>query len=169
MGRRLHKSVLLIAATLLATSTAQAAEDVVKTQRISMELANAIATQAVEACREKGYQVTATVVDRGGTPQVVKRDVYAPAVSVRIARQKAYTAAMFSVSTGEMVEGRSEAAAQLNHVDEVLVLRGGLPVTVQQKVVGGVGVSGAPDSQIDEDCAQAGLDHVSERLQFGGF
>jgi uncharacterized protein GlcG (DUF336 family) len=44
-----------------------------------------------------------------------------------------------------------------------------LPVTVQQKVVGGVGVSGAPDSKIDEECAQAGLDSVSERLQFGSF
>ena len=168
MQRHLRKAIGVLGALML-VSGAQAADDVVKTQRISMELANAIATQAVETCREKGYQVTATVVDRGGTPQVVKRDVYAPAVSVRIARQKAYTAAMFSVSTGEMVSGRAEAAARLDHVEDVLVLRGGLPVTVQQKVVGGVGVSGAPDSQIDEECAQAGLDSVSERLQFGGF
>lgn len=168
MTTLMRKTLAALGVALL-TGGVQAADDVVKTKRVSMELANAIATQAVETCRDKGYQVTATVVDRNGTPQVVKRDVYAPAVSVRIARQKAYTAAMFSVSTGEMASGRGDAAAQLNHVDEVLVLRGGLPVTVQQKVVGGVGVSGAPDSKIDEECAQAGLDSVSDRLQFGGF
>jgi len=159
---------LILAAGLgLALSTPSLAQegDIVDTKRMGMGLAKDIAQTAVTTCREKGYQVTAAVVDRSGRLQALLRDVYAPAVSIDIAQQKATTAAMFSVPSGEL---SADAATSLNHVDTVLALQGGLPIEAGGSLVGGVGVSGAPDSQIDEDCAQAGLDSVSERLQFGG-
>ena len=162
----IRKLTLAAGLTLaLATPAMGQGDDLVDTKRMGMGLAKDIAKTAVTTCREKGYQVTAAVVDRSGQLQALLRDVYAPAVSVGIAQEKAATAAMFSVPSGELPE---DAAASLNHVDTVLALTGGLPIEAGGSLVGGVGVSGAPDSRIDEECAQAGLDAVSDRLQFGG-
>ena len=158
---------LTLAAAALALSAPALAEqgDIMDTKRMGMGLAQDIAKTAVTTCREKGYQVTAAVVDRSGNLQALLRDVYAPKISIDIAQQKASTAAMFSVPSGEL---SADAAQSLNHVDSVLALTGGLPIEAGGSLVGGVGVSGAPDSQVDEECAQAGLDAVSDRLQFGG-
>ena len=42
------------------------AQDVLESRMMSMELARDIAGQAVEACRDMGYQVSAVVIDRSG-------------------------------------------------------------------------------------------------------
>jgi uncharacterized protein GlcG (DUF336 family) len=51
-------------------------------------------------------------------------------------------------------------------LDDLLVLDGGLPVTVAGSMIGAVGVSGAPGGDLDEACAQRGIDGVQERLDF---
>ncbi len=53
-------------------------------------------------CRKKGFQATATVVDKNGNTQAVVRDTLAPPVSIRISREKAYTAVNFSADTSTM-------------------------------------------------------------------
>lgn len=172
MAKRSIYSILIalfLAGPVTSAGAQEGKQDFLSVKRMSMELARDIAEAAVKACREKGYQVTAAVVDRNGDTQVTMRDVYAPEVSLGIARQKAYTAVMFSVSTGELENNRPEAGATLNHVDDLLFARGGLPIeTGSGSMVGAVGVSGAPGGDIDESCAQNGLDAVAERLQFGG-
>lgn len=144
-------------------------QDVVEVQRMSMEIASKVAKEAVETCRDIGYQITAVVADRNGHPQVSMRDVYAPEVSYRIAKKKAFTAASFSADTSSVMENREGLGDTLNHVDGLLFLPGGLVIqTGGSKIVGAVGVSGAPSGDIDRKCAQAGIDAVSERLQFAG-
>ncbi|MFP4561595.1 MAG: GlcG/HbpS family heme-binding protein [Thiohalorhabdus sp.] len=143
--------------------------DFMEVTRMSMEISRDIAEGAVEACREKGYQVTAAVADREGNPQVVMRDVYAPEVSYRIAKEKAFTAVSFSVDTHQLIQDREDVGATLNHMDDLLFADGGLIVeTGNGQLVGAVGVSGAPGGDIDRDCAQAGIDAVSDRLEFAG-
>ncbi|MEF8793976.1 GlcG/HbpS family heme-binding protein [Thiohalorhabdus sp.] len=174
MAMRFGKSVAAFIAgfaSLGITASAGAQEDqaVMKVERMSMELSGDIAEAAVKACRDQGYQVTAAVVDRNGNAQVVMRDVYAPEVSYRIAKDKAYTAVEFSVNTHEVLQNREGIGNTLNHVDGLLFSAGGLIVeTGGGSIIGGVGVSGAPEGEIDRKCAQAGLDAVSERLQFAG-
>ncbi|MDN6179732.1 MAG: heme-binding protein [Halomonas subglaciescola] len=48
----------------------------------------------------------------------------------------------------------------LNTVDELLLLGGGVPVTVDDAVIGAVGVAGAGGSAIDEDCALDAIEKV---------
>lgn len=174
MQLRLGKSfaaVIAGVAVVVATppAGAQEGQDVMEVQRMSMELSRDIAEAAVKECRDQGYQVTAAVVDRNGTAQVVMRDVYAPEVSYTIAKKKAYTAVEFSANTHEVVQNREGIGATLNHVEGLLFADGGLLVeTGGGSVVGAVGVSGAPGGDIDRSCAQAGLDAVSDRLQFAG-
>ncbi|MFB6261000.1 MAG: heme-binding protein [Thiohalorhabdaceae bacterium] len=147
----------------------QRSQDVVEVQRMSMDIASEIAREAVKTCRGIGYQITAVVADRNGHPQVSMRDVYAPEVSYRIAKKKAFTAASFSSDTSAVMENRKGLGDTLNHVDGLLFLPGGLVIeTGSSKIIGAVGVSGAPSGDIDRKCAQAGIDAVSERLQFAG-
>lgn len=174
MKIRSHRMIVAAALVLLTgmppfPAAAQKGGDFMDVTRMSMEVARDIAQAAVTECRNQGYQVTAAVVDRNGTPQVVMRDVYAPEVSYRIAKKKAYTAVEFSADTHEVVENRSGIGATLNHVEGLLFADGGLIIeTGGGALVGAVGVSGAPGGEIDRSCAQAGLDAVSDRLQFGG-
>lgn len=147
---------------------AEGRPDLVDVKRMSMELARDIAQGAVKACRAEGYQVTAVVVDRSGDLQALLRDVYAPRMTMEIARKKAGAVILSGTSSAALDRNRSDIAADLNHLDEVLTMAGALPIEAQGTLVGAVGVSGAPGGDIDAECAQAGIDSVSDRLQFGG-
>ena len=61
-------------ATLVAAIGTQAQAQTVRSERnLSLDLANQIAAASVAACQEKGYAVTATVVDRAATVRAVQR------------------------------------------------------------------------------------------------
>jgi len=47
----------------------------------------------------------------------------------------------------------------------LLIARGGLPINAGGTIFGGIGVSGAPSGEIDEKCAQAGIDAISDDLE----
>jgi len=158
-------SMLLALACLGAPSASQAV-DVLPAREMALELARDIAQGAVDACREMGYQVSAVVVDRDGFEQVVLRDVYASRFTVQIARDKANAVILSGIASGEFVRNRADIRAEMNHVEGILMLEGGLPVEAAGSLLGAVGVSGAPGGDKDAACARAGLDGVAERLQF---
>ena len=141
----------------------------VEVRRLTTDIANEIARGAMEACRDRGYQVTALVVDRSGDTQALLRDVYAPRMTMEIAREKAGAVILSGTASAQLDKSRSDIAAELGHLDEVLTLAGALPIEVGGSLVGAVSVSGAPGGDIDAECAQAGLDGVSEQLNFAGF
>ena len=167
-ARWLFATILgLSVAALPAAGLAQSEQPVtVNIKRLSMEMALRLATATIEACREEGVQVSVTVVDRGGHPQVVLRDVLAMPLSLEVSQRKAYTAMSFNSPTsglGSMVQ------SALNTMPGMMFGAGGLPITVGGAIVGGVGVSGAPSGETDEKCARAGLDEISLDLEMGGF
>jgi uncharacterized protein GlcG (DUF336 family) len=140
--------------------------DVITVKKISMELAAEIATKAVKTCRDQGYQVSAVVVDRSGNMQVAMRDVHASRFTLQIAEEKANAVILGGVSSGEIRKNRADIRQELNHVDGLLIMRGGLPIRAAGSIIGAVGVSGAPGGDKDEICAQKALDTVQERLDF---
>jgi uncharacterized protein GlcG (DUF336 family) len=169
--RKTPLSAITLAAALVlpAAGPAQAQEaPVVEVKRMSMELARDIAENALKSCRERGYQVSAVVLDRSGDPQAILRDVYAPRMTLEIAREKAGAVILAGTSSASLDANRADIASDLNHLDEVLTMAGGLPIESGGSLLGSVAVSGAPSGKIDEECAQAGLDSVSQQLQFGG-
>ncbi|MCW8840855.1 MAG: heme-binding protein, partial [Gammaproteobacteria bacterium] len=130
----------LLAATsigVIGFGPAQAEEPVIiPIKRLSMEMAQQIAQAAVEACREEGVQVAATVIDRGGHPQAVLRDVLAMDLTLTISRQKAYTALSFNSPTSAL-EGRFEGAYAVPKIDGLVISAGGLPITAGGTILGG--------------------------------
>jgi uncharacterized protein GlcG (DUF336 family) len=159
----------LAAALVLATPIAAqgaAGGDFIDVRRMTMELAADIAREAVLACREEGFQVSAVVVDRSGVPQALLRDALASRFTLQIAEDKANAVILSGVSSAEFRRNREDIRPEMNQVEGILVLEGGLPIRAAGSLVGAVGVSGAPGGERDEACARAALERVVDRLEF---
>ena len=133
---------------------------------MTLELAEDIARAAVEACRADGWQVTAVVVDRSGIPQAMLRDLNASRFTIQIATEKANAVILSGVTSAEFRRNRDDIRQEMNHVEGILVLEGGVPIRAAGTLVGAVGVSGAPGGDKDEACALKALETVRERLEF---
>lgn len=132
-------------------------------KQMTMETALQVAQATVLDCREKGYQVAATVVDRSGTVQAVIRDSLAPPVTIPISEGKARAAVNFTSKTSALSD--SLANGPIGRTPGLTMSAGGVPIQVAGSTLGAVGVSGAPGGDIDEACAQAGVDSVSDDLE----
>lgn len=158
---------LAVSLTALFWATASVAEDamIIQVKRMSLETANAIAQATIEACREKGIQIGVTVVDRDGIPQAVMRDTIAPTITLPISEGKAYAAVMFNVPTSQL---SARANTPIGRVPGLIMSAGGVPIQVGGSLLGGVGVSGAPSGETDEECANAGVEAVQTDLEMAG-
>jgi len=43
---------------------------------------------------------------------------------------------------------------------------GGVGIEAAGSTIGGIGVSGAPDGKLDEDCANAGVEAIQDLIEF---
>ncbi len=120
----------------------------------------------MDACRAQGYQVSAVVVNRAGDTQVLLCDSLAARHTMQIAREKAEAVILSGVASAEFRRNRPDIRMEMNHVDGILVLEGGLPIVAGGSLVGALGVSGAPGGDRDEACARAALEKLRERLEF---
>lgn len=163
-------ALALAGALTLSMAAPAAAEEeaMVNIKRLSMEMALKLAQATIAQCRKEGVQIAVTVMDRGGHPQVVLRDVLAPDLTLVISRQKAYTALSFNSATSAM-ENRFTAPFSVGKVEGLVFSAGGLPITAGGMILGGVGVSGAPSGEQDERCARIGLESVTADLEMGAF
>ena len=93
----------LLAGSLIAPVAVQAEDAMVlPIKRLTMDTALKMAQAGVKKCRSLSYNVTVTVLDRGGHPQAVLRDTLAPDITLRISHDKAYTAMSFNAATGTL-------------------------------------------------------------------
>ncbi len=153
---------LLLALAVISTSLLADDPLVVPVKRLSLDTAVKIAQGAVAACREKGIQIGVTVVDRDGTVQVTLRDTIAAPITAEISIMKARTAVNFNAATSTM---KARADSPIGRIDGLVMSAGGVPVLVGgSALVAGVGVSGAPAGETDEECALAGVAKVQEDL-----
>ena len=134
----------------------------IQVSRLTMETALEIARGVVKACRDQGISISVTVVDRDGTPQAMLRDTVAAPITLRISKQKAFTAANFQVLTSELGE---LADGPIGRVRGLTMYAGGVPIEVAGQMLGGVGVSGGSTGEVDEACAKAGIAAVQEDLE----
>ncbi|MGB5441557.1 MAG: heme-binding protein [Gammaproteobacteria bacterium] len=144
----------------------QAEEDVLPSRLMGLDLARDIAQGAIAACRKDGYQISVVVTDRSGDALVVMRDVFTSKYMTQLAHGKANAVVLSNLSSAEVRVNMARIKDELNLLEGVLLMEGGLPVRVAGSLIGAVGVSGAPGGDKDEACAQQGIDAVQERLDF---
>lgn len=137
-------------------------------QAMTPETARTLAEATLESCRAAGYQITVTVVDRSGIPQVMIRDRFAGVHTIETSRRKAWTAVSFKTDTlsfAELTQPGTELSG-IRMMSDVAAIGGGIPVLAAGSLVGGVGVSGAPGGALDHKCAQDGIDAIAADLEF---
>jgi uncharacterized protein GlcG (DUF336 family) len=99
------------------------------------------------------------IVDSDGTLKAYSRMDGAPLLSVQISQDKAYTAISFGMATHEwheFIKNDPPLRDGIVKTDRLIVFGGGYPISVNEQVIGGIGVSGGHYSQ-DMEVAKAGL------------
>ena len=115
---------------------------------------------------DDGYHVSAVVVDRYGLIRAVLRDDLAARFSLEIAERKANMTVMAWTDSGQFRAARSDIRQELNHIDGLIVMEGGIRIIAGGYNLGAVGVSGAPGGEKDAACAKKALEILSERIEF---
>src|ERR1700736_5922248 len=139
------------------------AQGLVTIQKLSAPLANELVGEAVANCAQKGYAVTAAVVDLDGARQALLRGNGAPIHTLDNAFYKAYSAASLTLarkedSTKAVADRMSKNAPTTvpqTPLPNVTYAVGGVTIMAGSTPIGAIGVSGAPGGQFDEECARA--------------
>ena len=155
---------VLLALTMGSTFAVAAATDTQVAQRkdVTLALANNLATASLAACHAQGRTAVVAVVDRGGNLVAVQRDDNVGPHNTQAAQRKAYTALTTKTATRLLAErARSTPDTEnLNTVNELLLLGGGVPLLVEGEVIGAIGVAGAGGAAFDEGCAVAAIANI---------
>ena len=154
----------LVTLVVLVSSSANA-QGLVLEKNLSLAMAQTIANAALDKCKEMGFKVSVTVVDRAGLAIVMLRGDGAGLHTPEGSDRKAYTARTFRTPSADFVKrlASDPAVAGLKQYRRVIALDGGLPIKVGDDVVGAVGVSGSPGK--DDECSKAGIAKVADQLK----
>jgi uncharacterized protein GlcG (DUF336 family) len=166
----LRISALGLAIAMAGTAQAQG---IVTTQKLSAALANELVGESVAQCARNGYKVVAVVVDLDGVRQAVLRGDGAPVHSMDNAYYKAYSIASIGLSrkeetTKQMADRMAKAPASTvpqTPLPNITYAQGGLAIMAGGNTIAGLGVSGAPGGQFDEECARAALAKIKDRMK----
>lgn len=155
-----------ITGLLLLSFTSVQSADIVQDKSIGMELARDIANEAIMVCRKSGYHVAAVVVDRYGLLRAALRDDRASRFTLEIAQRKANLTVMAWTDSGIFRKARPDIQQELNHIDGLVVMEGGIKIIASGYNLGAVSVSGAPGGEKDAACARKALKNLTERIEF---
>ncbi|KAA5971605.1 heme-binding protein [Pantoea sp. M_9] len=150
-------------------SAANAATGILSQKTLSLDLADELAQSVIQACAKDNYNVSVTVVDRSGTPLVMKRMDNAGPHTLEASRMKAFTSLTTKNPTENVMKGAQSnpEAANMRDIPGFLLLAGGVPVKSGEQVIGAVGVGGAPGGHLDQACAVQGLEKIKSGLAAG--
>ena len=136
--------------------------------KLTLEDAKIILEGAEKKAKEIGIDMDIAVTDDGGNLLAFYRMDKARITSIDVAINKAFTAAGARKATHEYAEiagpGKPAFGIHVSNQGRFMILGGGLPIFVDNNIVGGVGCS---SGSVDEDriVAQAGIDALMEHLK----
>jgi glc operon protein GlcG len=122
----------------------------------------AMAAAELEATKNS-WQVAITILDSGGTLVMFHKIDNAQLSAVTVSEGKARTALEFKRPSKDLDDAIAAGGAgmRLLALKDITPLEGGLPVVVDGKIIGAIGVSGALSSQ-DVQVAKAGADALTK-------
>ena len=148
-------TLALGAAAATSAFAAPPATQVLQQPNVSLALANELINATLAACHADGRSAVAVVVDRGGNLVAVQRDDSVGPHNTEAAVRKAFTALSTKTPTRQLAaNARANPESQnLNTVDSLLLIGGGVPLRMGADVIGAIGVGGAGGAAQDEGCA----------------
>ena len=161
-------SLALGAALLVSTTTASAqtqpAAPAPPPTPYGMAITNDQAKKAMAAAegeaKKNNWPVAIVILDSGGQMVMMQRLDNTQWGSTDIAKEKARTAVALRRPTKALQDAIAQGGVNLRFLSTGFsVLEGGVPIVVEGKIIGSIGVSGVT-SQQDAQTAQAGADAV---------
>ena len=120
-----------------------------------------VAAAEAEAQRQN-VQVTLCIVDESGNLLFLEKGDSAPLNTVTWAQKKARHAAFYKSPSKDAADTVKKGNVEALAFPDFFPNQGGLPITVDGQILGGISASGAK-SEIDETIAQAGLDALLKK------
>jgi uncharacterized protein GlcG (DUF336 family) len=136
---------------------------------ISADAALDALNAALKHCRAEGRKVSVTVVDAAGRVKASVRDDGAAPHTAEHSMRKAYTALSYKTPSSEYGKRAREAkgiAIGPQLLPNITTAAGGVPLRVNDAVIGAIGVSGTPSAagggEGDAKCAEAGAARITK-------
>ena len=130
--------------------------DLATRKALTLSAAKEMAAAAEEEARKNKWNVVVAVVDEGGHLIYLQRMDETQLASVEIAQAKAKTAVLYKRPTKAMEDAVAGGRTVMLRLPGAVPVEGGLPITVEGRIIGAIGVSGVQSSQ-DAQVARAGL------------
>lgn len=126
---------------------------------ISLENARKVAAPAIAEAEKNHWNMAVAVVDTGGNLVYYEKMDNTQLASAGVAIEKARCAAMFKRPTKAFQDTLAAGGDGLRvlSLKGVVASEGGIPLVMDGKIVGAIGVSGGTSPQ-DGQCAKAGAD-----------
>ena len=126
------------------------------TKYITLEAAKSMMAAGEAEARKNGWNVCIAIVDASGGLIMFQKLDDTQNGSIAVSQGKARTAALFKRPSRLLEEMIAQGKTAFLSVEGIVPLQGGVPVTVDGKVIGAVGVSGVTSAQ-DEQVAIAAV------------
>ncbi len=166
-----RKSLVAAGMFLVALATGGSLHAMESKPVLTLEMAKKIADACEALQNTQGFRpVIIAIHDDGGNVKLFRRQENAFLGSILVATMKATTSSSFPFPSrllGELAYGKDGAPGRVPGIAELsghAAFPGGLPIITKGGAhIGSIGVSGASGDE-DEQCAQAGLDAISDML-----
>jgi uncharacterized protein GlcG (DUF336 family) len=125
---------------------------------ITLDVAKTAAAAAIAEARKNTWDMAVAIVDTAGSLVYFEKMDDTQAGSVAVAQAKARSAALFKRSTKAFQDTLAAGGDGLRVLGlaGAVPVEGGLPLIIDGKIAGAIGVSGGTSGQ-DGQCAQAGV------------
>ena len=142
--------------------------EVITIRRLSIDDARVLIEGAEEKSRKIGVPMCSAVTDEAGNLMAFTRMDGAKISSISIAMDKAFTAAAAKKGTHEYnqlaVPGKPTFGIHVTNQGRFSIIGGGLPIIINDEVVGGIGISGGTAEE-DQIVAQGAIDYSLSKIE----
>jgi uncharacterized protein GlcG (DUF336 family) len=161
-----YKKILaaLFAAAALLVSAAASAQTPYGLP-ITLDQAKKAMAAAESEAKKNNWNVVIAIVDSGGNMVMLQRLDNAQFGSIKVATEKAHGSAAFrrpTVAFQDLIAQGGVHLRLLNITGDAGVFEGGVPIVVDGKLIGAIGVSGVNSPQ-DAQIAKAGADALTHK------
>ena len=170
----LHKTLIAAACGLVVGATPTLAAPLPTQHYLTYEVALEAAQAALATCKAAGNHISVSVMNSSGMELVLIHDEQGSIHGAYSAHAKAYTVLSYSYSSHETTTSQitdritksPAAVARIAGIPGLVLASGGVLIKFAGETVGAIGVGGSPGGVKvgDEECAQAGIEKIKDRL-----
>lgn len=155
------KAFLISCFLMLIPVSMQLHAQTIEKKALSLELAKKIAARAEAEAKKNNWTMVIAVVDDGGNLVYLERMDGTQIGSVEVAIAKAQSANNYKRPTKAFEDALVGGRMAVLKLPGAMPLEGGIPIMIEGKIVGAIGVSGGMSSQ-DGEVAKAGIDGMEK-------